>query len=119
MKRCLGLLLVITICLLSGGCNADSYKLAKGYGTTDTFGYLVFISESGKQYDDLWVNISGLDKTFLASTAQIVDGKVKGMRYGAQQGMRQVMIRQKNERLLYQDIVEIRAGEDCIIKFKD
>ena len=118
MKKCLGLMLV-AICLMLGGCNADSYKLAKGYGTTDTFGYLVFVSESGKQYDDLWVNISGLDKTFLASTAQIVDGEVKGMRYGAQQGTRRVMVRQKNERLLYQEIVTIRAGEDTIIKFKD
>ena len=118
MKRCLSLLLV-AVCLLLGSCNADSYKLAKDYASTDTFGFLVFVSESGKQYDDLWVNISGLDTTFLASTAQIVDGKVKGMRYGAQQGLRQVMIRQKNERLLYQDIVEIRAGEDCIIKFQD
>jgi hypothetical protein len=112
-------LLLCAVCLLLGGCNADSYKLAKDYASTDTFGYLVFVSESGKQYDDLWVNISGLNKTFLASTAQIVDGEVKGMRYGAQQGMRRVMIRQQNERLLYQDIVEIRAGEDCIIKFKD
>lgn len=107
------------VCLLLSGCSGNSYKLAKGYGTTDTFGYLVFVSESGQQYDDLWVNISGLDKTFLATTAQIVDGEVKGMRYGAQQGTRQVMVRQKNDRLLYQNIVEIRAGEDCIIKFKD
>ncbi|MBQ6167293.1 MAG: hypothetical protein IJK41_07720 [Muribaculaceae bacterium] len=118
MKKCLSLLL-LTICLFLGGCNADSYKLAKDYATTDTFGFLVFVSESGKQYDDLWVNISGLNKTFLASTAQIVDGKVVGMRYGAQQGLRQVMIRQKNERLLFKDVVELRAGEDTIIKFKD
>ena len=119
MKKFLSLLL-LAVCLVLGGCgNADSYKLAKDYASTDTFGFLVFVSESGKQYDDLWVNISGLDKTFLASTAQIVDGKVKGMRYGAQQGLRRVMIRQKNERLLYQDIVELRAGEDTIIKFKD
>jgi hypothetical protein len=117
MKKCLSLLLLVT-CLLTGGCS-DGYKLAKDYASTDTFGYLVFVSESGKQYDDLWVNISGLDKTFLASTAQIVDGKVQGMRYGAQQGTRQVMIRQKNERLLYQDIITIHAGEDCTIKFKD
>ena len=41
------------------------------------------------------------------------------MRYGAQQGTRQVMIRQKNERFLYQDIVTIEAGKDTIIKFKD
>ena len=105
-------------CLLLTSCSANSYKLAKDYQTKETFGYLVFISESGLQYDDLWVNVSGLDKTFLASTAQIVDGEVKGMRYGAQQGKRRVMIREKNERLLYQDIVEIRAGEDTIIKFK-
>jgi len=105
--------------LLLSACSGSSYKLAKDYATRDTFGFLVFVSESGKQYDDLWVNISGLDKTFLASTAQIVDGKVQGMRYGAQQGTRKVMIRQKNERLLYQDIIEIRAGEDTIIKFKD
>ena len=118
MKTCLSVLM-IAICLLLGGCNSDSYKLAKDYASTDTFGFLVFVSESGKQYDDLWVNISGLDKTFLASSAQIVNGEVKGMRYGAQQGLRQVMIRQKNERLLFQDIVELRAGEDCIIKFKD
>jgi hypothetical protein len=118
MKKCLSLLM-IAICLLLGGCNGDSYKLAKDYASTDTFGFLVFVSESGKQYDDLWVNISGLNKTFLASTAQIVDGKVKGMRYGAQQGQRMVMIRQKDERLLFQDLVEIRAGEDTIIKFKD
>ena len=118
MRRPLLALLCLT-CLLLSGCSGNSYKLAKGTGTYDTFGYMVFVSESGKQYDDLWVNISGLDKTFQASTAQIVDGKVQGMRYGAQQGTRQVMIRQKNERLLYQDIVEIRAGEDCIIKFKD
>jgi hypothetical protein len=52
--------------------------LAKDYQTRDTFGYLVFVSESGKQYDNLWVNISGLNKTFLASTAEIVDGEVKG-----------------------------------------
>ena len=107
------------ICLLLSGCSGDSYKLAKDYQTTDSFGYLVFVSESGKQYDDLWVNISGLDKTFLASTAQIVDGEVKGMRYAAQQGTRRVMIRQRDVRLLYQDIVQIRAGEDTIIKFKD
>ena len=118
MKRSL-LALCGVACLLLSSCSGNSYKLAKGSGSYDTFGYLVFVSESGKQYDDLWVNISGLDKTFLASTAQIVDGEVKGMRYGAQQGTRQVMIRQKNERLLYQDIVEIRAGEDTIIKFKD
>ena len=119
MKKFLSLLLVI-IGLTLGGCgSADSYKLAKDYASTDTFGFLIFVSESGKQYDDLWVNISGLDKTFLASTAQIVDGEVKGMRYGAQQGQRRVMIRQKDERLLFQDVVEIRAGEDCIIKFKD
>ena len=118
MKKCLSLLM-IAICLLLGGCNGDSYKLAKDYASTDTFGFLVFVSESGKQYDDLWVNISGLDKTFLASTAEIVDGEVKGMRYGAQQGTRRVMIRQKNERLLSQDVVELRAGEDTIIKFKD
>ena len=107
------------MCLLLCGCNSSGYKLAKDYQSRDSFGYLVFVSESGKQYDDLWVNISGLDKTFLASTAQIVDGEVKGMRYGAQQGTRRVMIRQQNERLLYQDIVEIRAGKDTIIKFKD
>ncbi len=107
------------ICLLLSSCSGNSYKLAKDYRTRDTFGYLIFVSESGRQYDDLWVNISGLDKTFLASTAQIVDGEVKGMRYGAQQGTRQVMIRQKNERFLYQDIVTIEAGKDTIIKFKD
>ena len=118
MKRVL-LALSCLLCLLLSGCNGNSYKLAKEYQSRDSFGYLVFVSESGKQYDDLWVNISGLDKTFLASTAQIVDGEVKGMRYGAQQGPRRVMIRQKDERLLYQDIVEIRAGEDTIIKFKD
>ena len=118
MKRLLLTLCAIT-CLLLGGCNGNSYKLAKDYATTDSFGYLVFVSESGKQYDDLWVNISGLNKTFLASTAQIVDGEVVGMRYGAQQGTRRVMVRQRDERLLYQEIVEIRAGEDCIIKFKD
>lgn len=118
MKRSL-LALCGVACLLLSSCSGNSYKLAKDYATRNTFGYLVFVSESGKQYDDLWVNLSGLDKTFLASTAQIVDGEVKGMRYGAQQGTRQVMIRQKNERLLYQDIVEIRAGEDTIIKFKD
>ena len=117
MKRCLSLVLIVTSLLL-GGCG-NSYKLAKDYASTDSFGYLVFVSESGKQYDDLWVNISGLNKTFLASTAQIVDGKVKGMRYGAQQGQRMVMSRQKDERLLFQDLVEIRAGEDTIIKFKD
>ena len=118
MNRSLLAVLAIA-CLVLSGCAGNSYKLAKGSGSYDTFGYLVFVSESGKQYDDLWVNISGLDKTFLASTAEIVDGEVKGMRYGAQQGTRQVMIRQKNERLLYQDIIEIRAGEDTIIKFKD
>ena len=118
MKR-LVLLVLAVACLLLSGCSGNSYKLAKDYATRDTFGFLVFVSETGKQYDDLWVNISGLDKTFLASTAQIVDGEVKGMRYGAQQGTRQVMIRQQNERLLYQDIVTIRAGEDCIIMFKD
>ena len=117
MKKCLCLLL-FTICLISGGCG-DSYKLAKDYASTDSFGYLVFVSESAMQYDDLWVNISGLKKTFLASTAQIVDGEVKGMRYGAQQGPRRVMVRQQNERLLFQDVVEIRAGEDCIIKLQD
>ena len=118
MKRCLTLML-LAFALLLGGCNGNSYKLAKDYQTRDSFGYLVFISESGKQYDDLWVNISGLDKTFLASTAQIVNGEVIGMRYGAQQGERRVMVRQKNERLLYQEVVSIRAGEDTIIKFKD
>ena len=117
MKKFLSLLLLI-ICLISGGCS-DGYKIAKDYATTETFGYLVFVSESGKQYDDLWVNISGLNQTFLASTAQIVDGEVKGKRYGAQQGTRQVMIRQKDERLLFQEVVTIRAGEDTIIKFKD
>ena len=117
MKKRLSLIL-FTICLMLGGCG-DSYKLAKDYATTDSFGYLIFVSESGKQYDDLWVNISGLNKTFLASSAQIGNGEVKGMRYGAQQGTRRVMIRQQNERLLYQDVVEIRAGEDTIIKFKD
>jgi hypothetical protein len=118
MKRSLLALLGLS-CLLLSSCSGFGYKLAKGSGSYDTFGYMVFVSESGKQYDDLWVNISGLDKTFLASTAQIVGGKVQGMRYGAQQGTRQVMIRQKNERLLYQDIITIHAGEDCIIKFKD
>ena len=117
MKKILSLLLIF-VCLISGGCS-DGYKIAKDYATTDTFGYLVFISESGKQYDDLWVNISGLNKTFLASTAQVVNGEVKGTRYGAQQGTRQVMIRQKDERLLFQEVVVIRAGEDTIIKFKD
>ena len=118
MKR----LLLLTCCvmgLLLSSCSGTSYKLAKDYATTDTFGYLVFVSESGQQYDDLWVNISGLNKTFLASTAQVVDGEVKGMKYAAQQGNRRVMIREKNERLLYQDIVEIRAGENTIIIFKD
>ena len=112
-------LLFCACCLVLSGCNGNSYKLAKDYASTETFGYLVFLSESGKQYDDLWVNISGLNKTFLASTAQIVDGEVVGMRYGAQQGTRRVMVRQKDERLLFQDIVEIRAGEDTFIKFKD
>lgn len=101
------------------GCSGTSYKLAKDYATTDTFGYLVFVSESGKQYDDLWVNISGLNKTFLASTAQIVDGEVQGMKYGAQQGSRSVMVRQQNDRLLFKEVVEIRAGENTIIKIKD
>lgn len=118
MKRSIYTLCCL-LCLLLTSCSGSSYKLAKEYQTLDTFGYLVFVSESGKQYDDLWVNISGLNKTFLASTAQIVDGEVKGMKYGAQQGTRSVMIRQKNERLLYQEIVTIRAGEDTIIKFKD
>ena len=110
--------LVCAVGLLLGGCK-DGYKLAKDYASRDSFGYLVFVSESGQQYDDLWVNISGLNKTFLATTAQIVDGEVKGMRYGAQQGTRRVMVRQQNERLLYQDVVEIRAGEDTIIRLKD
>ena len=118
MKRFL-LALSLLACLLLSGCSGSSYKLAKDYASTDSFGYLVFVSESGKQYDDLWVNISGLKKTFLASTAQIVDGEVKGMRYGAQQGTRRVMVRQQNERLLFQEVVEIRAGEDCIIKLQD
>lgn len=118
MKNFLRLLLCAS-CLLLSGCSGNSYKLAKDYASTDTFGYLVFLSESGKQYDDLWVNISGLNKTFLASTAQIVDGEVVGMRYGAQQGARRVMVRQKDERLLFQEIVEIRAGEDTFIKLKD
>ena len=61
----------------------------------------------------------GTLKTFLASTAQIIDGEVKGTRYGAQQGTRHVMIRQQNIRLLYQDIVDIHAGENTIIVFKD
>ena len=69
MKKCL-ILLLGAACLLLSGCSGNSYKLAKDYQTRDTFGFLVFISESGKQYDDLWVNISGLDKTFQASTAQ-------------------------------------------------
>ena len=116
-RRLLATLCAVVVCLL-GGCS-DSYKLAKDYASTDTFGFLVFVSESGKQYDDLWVNISGLNKTFLASTAQIVDGEVKGMKYGAQQGTRQVMIRQQNDRLLYQDVVKIQAGQDVIIKFQD
>ena len=111
--------LLCSICLFLGGCSSESYKLADDYASRDTFGFLVFISESGRQYDDLWVNISGLNKTFLASTAQIVDGEVKGTRYGAQQGTRQVMIRQQNIRLLYQDIVEIHAGQNTIIVFKD
>ena len=51
MKKCLCLLL-LCVCLLAGGCS-DGYKLAKDYATTDSFGYLVFVSESGKQYDDL------------------------------------------------------------------
>ena len=118
MKRGL-LTLGCFICLLLCSCSGNSYKLAKDYQTRDTFGYLVFVSESGKQYDNLWVNISGLNKTFLASTAQIVDGEVKGMRYGAQQGTRMLMIREENERLLFQDVIHIRAGEDTIIKFKD
>ena len=45
------------ICLLLCSCSGNSYKLAKDYQTRDTFGYLVFVSESGKQYDNLWVNI--------------------------------------------------------------
>ena len=57
--------------------------------------------------------------TICLISAQIVDGEVKGMRYGAQQGPRRVMVRQQNERLLFQDVVEIRAGEDCIIKLQD
>ena len=117
MKKCLCLLLLF-ICLISGGCS-DGYKIAKEYASTDSFGYLVFISESGQQYDDLWVNISGLNKTFLASTAKIVDGEVKGMRFGAQQGTRRVMVRQKDDRLLFHDVVTIRSGEDTIIKLKD
>ena len=119
MKKFLYTLCCIACLLMLGSCTGSSYKLAKDYQTLETFGYLVFVSESGQQYDDLWVNISGLDKTFLASTAQIVDGEVKGMKYGAQQGTRRVMVRQQNERLLYQDIVEIRAGENTIIKLKD
>ena len=118
MKKCLFLLCCV-VTLLLGGCSGNSYKLAKEYQTRDTFGFLIFVSESGKQYDDLWVNITGLDKTFLASTAQIIDGEVKGMRYGAQQGERMVMVRQQNERLLFHDVVTIRAGQDCIIKLKD
>ena len=118
MKRSLLALLGLA-CLLLSSCSGFGYKLAKGSGSYDTFGYMVFVSESGKQYDDLWVNISGLNKTFLASTAQVVDGEVRGMKYGAQQGTRRVMIRQKDERLLYQDVVVIRAGEDTIIRFKD
>ena len=118
MKRSLLALLGLA-CLLLSSCSGYGYKLAKGSGSYDTFGYMVFVSESGKQYDDLWVNISGLNKTFLASTAQIVDGEVKGMRYGAQQGTRRVMVRKQNERLLFQEVVNIRAGEDTIIKLKD
>ena len=118
MKLCRSLL-VCAVMLLLSGCSGTSYKLAKDYSSTDTFGYLVFVSESGKQYDDLWVNISGLKKTFLASTAQIVNGEVKGMRYGAQQGSRRVLVRQGNDIFLFQDVVEIRAGENTIIKLKD
>ena len=118
MKRVLYTFCLLA-CLLLNGCVGSSYKLAKEYQTQETFGYLVFISESGEQYDDLWVNVSGLEKTFLASTAQIVDGEVKGMRYGVQQGTRRVMVREKDERLLYQEIVEVRAGEDTFIKLKD
>ena len=119
MKKFLYTLCYIACLLSLGGCTGSSYKLAKDYQTRDTFGYLVFVSESGQQYDDLWVNISGLKKTFLASTAKIVDGEVEGMRYGAQQGTRRVMVRQQNDRLLFQEIVKINAGENTIIKIKD
>ena len=41
------------------------------------------------------------------------------MRYGAQQGTRRVMVRQQNDRLLFQEIVKINAGENTIIRIKD
>ena len=120
VKRFLYALCCACSLLMLGACSGNSYKLDKSYATTETFGFLVFVSESGQQYDDLWVNISGLNKTFLASTAQVLDdGEVQGMKYGAQQGTRRVMVRQKDERLLYQDIVTIHAGENTIIKLKD
>ncbi len=120
VKRFIYALCCACCLVMLGGCSGNSYKLDKSYATTDTFGFLVFVSESGQHYDDLWVNISGLDKTFLASTAEVLDdGEVKGMKYGAQQGTRRVMVRQKDERLLFQDIVTIQAGENTIIKFKD
>jgi len=114
------LLLALCCCMMMlglGGCN--SYRLSKDYADKSTFGYLVFISKSGASYDDLWVNISGLDKTFLASTCTMVDGKPKGRYYAAQQGKRQVMVRQKNERMLYQGVVKILQGEITIIEFDD
>jgi len=115
------MMIAVCCCLAIAGLDScgTSYKLSKDYATRDTFGFLVFVSQSGKTYDDLWVNISGLNKTFLATSSEIVDGEVKGMRYGAQQGTRSVMVRKQNERLLYQDIVDIRAGETTIIKLND
>gem|GEM_PF-1000983 len=117
-KIILALCCCMTMLIGAVGCKS-SYRLSKDYANHSTFGYLVFVSQSGQAYDDLWVNISGLDKTFLAQTATIEGNEVKGMRYGAQQGKRQVMVRKQNERILFQKVVEIRAGENTIITLND
>jgi len=117
-RRVLSLSCALCLLLSLVGCNS-SYRLAKDYATRDTFGYLVFVSKSGQSYDDLWVNISGLDKTFLAQTGSIAGDTIKGMRYGAQQGERSVMVRKQNERMLYRGIVKILAGEVTVITLED
>jgi len=112
------LLFVICCCLTLALSGCYSYKLNKDYGK-QTYGYVVFVSQSGKSYDDLWVNVGGLNKTFLASTSKVQGDEVQGPRYGVQQGNRDIMVRQKNDRLLFRGKAMVTAGQLTIVTLDD
>jgi len=100
-------LLFLLVALLA--LNSCGYKVAKDYREA-SMGRIVFVSQAGIDYDDLWVNIDK-GRTWLAKSAiYSEDGTYTGMAYAISQGNRKILVRKQNGPTLFEGKVAVEGN---------